>query len=58
MYVYYYSYPRFLQEVNAYTLTDLQADIGGLSGLLLGLSIYDIVVRVNQGFSKLTKSTN
>ncbi len=34
---------RVHKEVKAYGFTEFQAEVGGLSGLLLGLSILDIV---------------
>ncbi len=37
------SFFRVHKEVKAYGFTEFQAEVGGLSGLLLGLSILDIV---------------
>ena len=34
---------RYYRQRKAYGLGEFQADVGGLSGLLLGLSVYDLV---------------
>ncbi len=41
---------RVLREAKAYGFTEFQAEVGGLSGLLLGYSIYDLVEKAKKAF--------
>ncbi len=39
---------RVRREVKAYGFTEFQAEVGGLSGLLLGLSVYDVANKIRE----------